>query len=95
MVVNGLILMPKHNNKKHFQKMISSFIPLLTPQEVAEILKVSTKTVREYIHQGRLTGVDLNPDGKRPTWRILANSLPTSSDRAERIYLDAKRRIGL
>ncbi len=69
--------------------------PLLTPQEVAVLLKISAKTVREYIHQGRLKAIDLNPDGKRPTWRIIAGSLPTASDRAEQIYLDAKRRIGL
>lgn len=68
---------------------------LLTPQDVADLLKVSAKTVREYIHQGRLKAVDLNPDGKRPTWRILANSLPSAADRTEQIYLDAKRRIGL
>lgn len=69
--------------------------PLLTPQEVAGLLKISVKTVREYIHQGRLKAIDLNPDGKRPTWRIIVNSLPTVADRAEQIYLDAKRRIGL
>lgn len=69
--------------------------PLLTAQEVADLLKISAKTVRAYIHQGRLKGIDLNPDGKRPTWRIIAGSLPTPSDRAEQIYLDAKRRIGL
>ena len=68
---------------------------LLTPQEVAVLLKISAKTVREYIHQGRLKAIDLNPDGKRPTWRIIAGSLPTAPDRAEQIYLDAKRRIGL
>jgi len=69
--------------------------PLLTPQEVAVLLKISAKTVREYIHQGRLKAIDLNPDGKRPTWRIVPESLPTAPDRAEQIYLDAKRRIGL
>jgi excisionase family DNA binding protein len=69
--------------------------PLLTTQEVADLLKISVKTVREYIHQGRLKAIDLNPEGKRPTWRIITGSLPTESDRAEQIYLDAKRRIGL
>jgi excisionase family DNA binding protein len=69
--------------------------PLLTPQEVSDLLKISVKTVREYIHQGRLKAIDLNPEGKRPTWRIISGSLPTESDRSEQIYLDAKRRIGL
>jgi hypothetical protein len=69
--------------------------PLLTPHEGADLLKISAKTVREYMHQGRLKAIDLNPDGKRPTWRIIAYSLPTAPDQAEQIYLDAKRRIGL
>jgi len=67
--------------------------PLLTPQEVAYRLSLTPKTVREYIKSGRLDAVNINEGGKRPTWRIRAESLPGS--RVEEIYLDAKRKIGL
>jgi len=67
--------------------------PLLTPQEVADRLSLTPKTVREYIKSGRLDAVNINERGKRPTWRIRAESLPGS--RVEEIYLDAKRKIGL
>jgi excisionase family DNA binding protein len=43
---------------------------LLTPQEVAERLKVKTRTVQEWLRTGRLAGLKL---GKR--WRIRESDL--------------------
>jgi predicted site-specific integrase-resolvase len=66
---------------------------LLTPTAVAERLGLTPKTVREYIRTGRLEAIDLNPKGKRPTWRIRPESLPGSD--VEEIFLDVKRKFGL
>jgi excisionase family DNA binding protein len=69
---------------------------LLNVNQVAEQLNVKPKTVREYIRQGRLAAVNLNPEGLRPVWRIKPAALEEmQSDRAEEIYLDARRRMGL
>lgn len=47
--------------------------PLLIPQEVADLLKISPKTFREYIHPGRINAIDLDSDGKYLTQAV---SLP-------------------
>ncbi len=69
---------------------------LLKVNQVAEQLNIKPKTVREYIRQGRLAAVNLNPEGRRPVWRIRPESLEAlQADLSESIYLDAKRRMGL
>jgi len=71
-------------------------MPLLNVNQVAEQLNVKPKTVREYIRQGRLAALNLNPEGLRPVWRIKPVALEAfESDRVEQIYLDARRRMGL
>ena len=48
---------------------------LLTIRQVCEICKINRNTLALYIREGRVKAMDLNPHGKRPTWRILAESL--------------------
>lgn len=70
----------------------------LTPNQVAARLNLKPETVREYIRTGRLRAVNLNPDGKRPTWRIKPEALEVfrgnAADETEAIYQDVKRRVG-
>jgi excisionase family DNA binding protein len=58
---------------------------LLKVNQVAELLNLKPKTVREYIRQGRLSAVNLNPAGLRPV----------QTSRVEEIVLDIKRGMGL
>ncbi len=69
---------------------------LLKVNQVAELLNLKPKTVREYIRQGRLPAVNLNPVGLRPVWRITPSALKDmQTSRVEEIVLDIKRRLGL
>lgn len=47
----------------------------VTPKEVAKILGVTTVTVNRKIESEQLEGVDLNPGGKNPTWRVRSRSV--------------------
>jgi excisionase family DNA binding protein len=44
-------------------------------QEAAAQLNVHPNTVKNMMRDGRVRAVNLNPGGKRPTWRIVAASL--------------------
>ena len=69
---------------------------LLNVNQVAELLNLKPKTVREYIRQGRLAAVNLNPEGARPVWRIKPSALKVMQiNRVEEIVLDIKRGMGL
>jgi excisionase family DNA binding protein len=69
---------------------------LLNVNQVAELLNLKPKTVREYIRQGRLSAVNLNPVGLRPVWRIKPSALKDmQTSRVEEIVLDIKRGMGL
>lgn len=48
---------------------------LLTVSEVAEILRVSDKTIRRYLHQGLLDGFRLGSPEAPSEWRIPRRSL--------------------
>ena len=41
---------------------------LLTVRDVAGLLRVKVRKVRDLIHDHRLNAIDINPGG-RPTWR--------------------------
>lgn len=45
-------------------------VPLLPSREVADLLRISHKPVREYIHQGHIRGIDNKSDGKHPTQAV-------------------------
>ena len=69
---------------------------LLNVNQVAELLNLKPKTIREYIRQGRLAAVNLNPNGLRPVWRIQPSALKDmQTSRVEEIVLDIKRRMGI
>jgi excisionase family DNA binding protein len=69
---------------------------LLKVDQVAKLLNLKPKTVREYIRQGRLAAVNLNPDGLRPVWRIKPSAVEDmQTSRVEEIVLDIKRSMGL
>jgi len=48
---------------------------LTTIAEAAAMLAVHPNTIKNMMRDGRVQAVDLNPGGKRPTWRIVAASL--------------------
>lgn len=48
---------------------------LATIAEAAARLSVHPNTVKNMMRDGRVLGVNINPGGKRPTWRIVAASL--------------------
>lgn len=48
---------------------------LLTIPQTAARLHVCRNTVLAMMRDGRVRAVNLNPGGKRPTWRIVAASL--------------------
>ncbi|HHY38975.1 MAG TPA: helix-turn-helix domain-containing protein [Clostridia bacterium] len=47
---------------------------LLTPAEIAKILRVSTRAVHKWLRSGKLRGVKLGP-AKAALWRIPRKSL--------------------
>lgn len=47
---------------------------MLTPEEVAERLKVKPYTVREWLRLGKLKGIKL-PTGRRVVWRVRPSDL--------------------
>ncbi len=49
--------------------------PLLASQEVDDLLKISPKTVREYIHQGHIKAIDIKSDGKHPIQAVSVQDL--------------------
>lgn len=48
---------------------------LLTPQDVAEELKVTAETVRGWIRRGLLRPIDLGESGRRPSIRVRRSEL--------------------
>jgi excisionase family DNA binding protein len=68
---------------------------LLTLAEACGILKVSRNTLRARIQDGTIEAVNINPQGKRPTWRVNLSSLCAADPMADLKYLDFKRRCGL
>ena len=50
---------------------------LLTITQAAAQINVCRNTMRAMMDDGRVRSVNLNPGGKRPTWRIVAASLET------------------
>jgi excisionase family DNA binding protein len=48
---------------------------MLTPDEAAQYLKVSTEQVRSLIRRGLLAAVNLGTGSKRPLYRIKRNAL--------------------
>jgi excisionase family DNA binding protein len=71
-------------------------MPLLNVNQVAKLLNLKPKTVREYIRQGRLSAVNLNSKGLRPVWRIKPSALKDmQTSRVEEIVLDIQRRMEL
>lgn len=58
--------------------MIPPTLPqLLTTDEVARFLRVSPATVRNMIHDGRITAIPTNTTGKRTQYRIPLTALET------------------
>lgn len=56
--------------------MIPTHLPtLLTCEETAKILRVTPATVRNMIHDGRITAVPMGRPGKRPQYRVPLTSL--------------------
>lgn len=49
-------------------------IELLTPAEVAEILKVQPRSVVAWLQKGKLTGIKLG-QGSRAQWRVRKQDL--------------------
>jgi excisionase family DNA binding protein len=47
----------------------------LTVRDVATLLNVSPKVVREYIHAGQLAAIDVSGSSGRKTWRIVRGDL--------------------
>ncbi len=66
---------------------------LLKICEAAALLRLHRNTIRTMINDGRLEAVDLNPFGRRPTWRVKVDGL--FNPPADPKYLDIKRRAGL
>jgi excisionase family DNA binding protein len=48
---------------------------LLTIHQAAARLSCHPNTVKNMMRDGRVRAVNINPAGKRPTWRIVAASL--------------------
>jgi len=73
--------------------MSSSF---LTISEACASLKVCRNTLRTMIRDGRIKAVNLRPRARRPTWRIIAESLINQGLEEEAILmLDIRKRAGL
>lgn len=47
---------------------------LLTPDEVAAVLKIKRRTVLRWIQQGKLPGIKLS-EGPAPQWRVDSEDL--------------------
>jgi hypothetical protein len=77
--------------------------PYLKISEAASRLSVCRNTILAMMRDGRVLAVNINPRGKRPSWRITAASL--DGFRAEPLRpeiieeklrnLDIERRLGL
>jgi excisionase family DNA binding protein len=48
---------------------------LLTIRQAAAEINVCRNTLRAMIDDGRVRATNINPRGKRPTWRVVAESL--------------------
>ena len=48
---------------------------LLTIRQAAAQINVCRNTLRAMIDDGRVRAKNINPRGKRPTWRVVAESL--------------------
>lgn len=55
--------------------MPDSFEPLLTPTEIAKLLKVSPETVIGWIRKGELLGVNVGSGTRRARFRVSRESL--------------------
>lgn len=49
--------------------------PLLSIRQAAARISVCRNTILAMMRDGRLRAVNINPAGKRPTWRVVADSL--------------------
>ncbi|WP_449244007.1 helix-turn-helix domain-containing protein [Desulfobacca acetoxidans] len=73
--------------------MSSSF---LTISEACANLKVCRNTLRTMIRDGRIRAVNLRPGARRPTWRIIAESIINQGLEEETtLMLDIRKRAGL
>ena len=66
--------------------------PLLTPQDVAEELKVTAETVRGWIRRGLLRPIDLGEAGRRPSIRVRRSELERFLESRTRKSGTARRR---
>ena len=53
---------------------------LLTIRQAAAEINVCRNTLRAMIDDGRVRAKNINPRGKRPTWRVVAESLQEFRD---------------
>ncbi len=60
---------PLFNTSRHARKIKAT--TLLTPQEVAERLRLKRSTIWEYIRKGKIKAIRFN----KRTWRILEKDL--------------------
>ena len=54
---------------------LKKYGPTLTPEEVAEILQLSRKTVDEYIKNGTINAFPLDPTKERKQYRVSKSAL--------------------
>jgi hypothetical protein len=75
--------------------IFSSFPRLLKISEACAALRVHRNTLRAMMADGRVTAVNLNPQGKRPSWRVNLGGLEREDPETELKMLDIRRRAGL
>lgn len=75
---------------------MSFYSSFMTIAEACASLKVCRNTLRTMIRDGRVKAINLRPGARRPTWRIISESLtnPDSSEEAF-LMLDIRKRAGL
>ena len=76
--------MPQDNRPPRRFDLTAKDDPLvcLGTSEIAELLDVSTRTVRRWIEEGRLPAVNIASQGSRPQYRILRIDLSNFIDPA-------------
>lgn len=52
-----------------------------TIDEAAKILNVSTETIKKMCRAETIKWVNINPEGKKPTWRITKESIEKLSNK--------------